>query len=110
VCVESRKYYFPCANAPYNPRSFFQAALLVSSITLQRVELEPFVHARSPSLSQSLLRGLLVHEGVGGESKRTTEEDNGVEADTGRSAVGRGGGRAGLRVALGLWVTLLLVR
>jgi hypothetical protein len=110
MCVEPANA-LPCHKCrPCASRSLFQAALLVSSITLQRVELEPFVHPRSPSLSQSLLGGLLVHEGVGGECKRTTEEDNGVEADTGRSAVGGGGGRAGLRVALGRWVTLLLVR
>lgn len=54
-----------------------------------------------------LLSRLLVHHGVGSECKSTTEEDDGVKADTSRGTVGGGSGWAGLCVALGLWVTLL---
>ena len=45
---------------------------------------------------------------VGTESERTTDQDDSVETNTGRSAVGCGSGGASLCVALGLWVTLLL--
>lgn len=55
-----------------------------------------------------LLRCLLVHEGVGGKSQSSTEENDGVEANAGRCTVGSGGGSAGLCVRLGLWVSLLL--
>lgn len=55
-----------------------------------------------------LLLTLALEVFVGTERKRTANEDNGVEADTSRGAVGCGGGRTGLCVALGLGVTLLL--
>lgn len=54
-----------------------------------------------------LLRRLLVHHGVGSKCKRTTKQDDGVETDTSRRAVGGSSGCTGLRVALGLWVALL---
>jgi hypothetical protein len=54
-----------------------------------------------------LLLTLALEVLVGTEGERTANEDNGVEADTGRGTVGCGGGRAGLCVALGLGVALL---
>lgn len=50
---------------------------------------------------------LLVQESVGSESEGTAKEDNGVEANTSGSAVGRGRGGSSASVALGLWVSIL---
>lgn len=54
-----------------------------------------------------LLLTLALEVLVGTERERTADEDNGIEADTSRGAVGCGGGRTGLCVTLGLGVALL---
>ena len=60
--------------------------------------------------SKSLLRLLLVHHSVGGESEGTTEKNDSVEANTRRSTVGCSSRCATrLRVTLGLWVAVLFV-
>ena len=66
-----------------------------------------FVGVYTLNRTHSLLLTLALEVLVGAERERTTNEDDSVETDTSRGAVGCRGGRAGLRIALGLWVALL---
>lgn len=54
-----------------------------------------------------LLLALTLEVLPGTERQRSADQDDSVKTDTSRSTIGRRGGRTGLRIGLGLWVTLL---
>ena len=57
-----------------------------------------------------LLLALALEVLPGTERQRSADQNNSIKTDTSRSAVGRRGGRTGLRVGLGLWIAGLFKR